>query len=185
MILGDFNIHNISDSNAQSFKTDMESLGLKQLITGSTHKGGHTPDYIWVRDEDLSTLYISVEDFTSSDYMLVNFKIEATLSRIKKKTIRYRNFRKMDRKKLRVRLQHIDTSIAFDSVDEAVDSLFCNITDILDDLAPLKEKVKKSSTGGQWFNNEVRASRQICRQLERRWRKTGRTEDKDAMNKEL
>ena len=117
--------------------------------------------------------------------MLVNFKIEATLSQIEKKTIRYRNFRKMDRKKLRVRLQHIDTSIAFDSVDEAVDSLFCNITDILDDLAPLKERVVKSSTGGQWFNNEVWASRQICRQLERRWRKTGRTEDKDAMNKEL
>jgi len=48
LISGYFNIHvdNIHDSDAIKFSDLLESFGLKQHVTGPTHKDGHTLDLI-------------------------------------------------------------------------------------------------------------------------------------------
>jgi len=54
LISGDLNIHvdNIHNSDAKKFSDLLESFGLKQHVTGPTHKDGHTLDLIVTRCSD-------------------------------------------------------------------------------------------------------------------------------------
>ena len=77
LISGDFNIHvdNIHDSDAIKFSDLLESFGLKQHVTGPTHKDGHTLDLIVTQCSDRILSAPPKVDCYVSDHASVCYKL--------------------------------------------------------------------------------------------------------------
>lgn len=55
LLIGDFNHHAeiLSDSDTNKLITSMDTLGLVQMVTGSTHSAGHTLDLLFSNSKDI------------------------------------------------------------------------------------------------------------------------------------
>ena len=74
LINGDFNFHmDVStDTNANTFKDQLESAGLKQHVDGPTHRSGHTLDLIIDRQEDkVFSSFSTLRDLPSDHYAVL------------------------------------------------------------------------------------------------------------------
>ena len=75
IVNGDFNIHvnKTIDARARSFVDVLDTLELKQHVTGSTHNHGNTLDLVISRGIEVTDL--SVSDINMSDHYCVYFNL--------------------------------------------------------------------------------------------------------------
>ena len=70
-LVGDFNFHvdDARNKEAIEFGALIESFGLKQHVTGSTHQKGHTLDLVITRSTDALVQDICIKDTCLSDHL--------------------------------------------------------------------------------------------------------------------
>jgi len=178
LILGDFNIHVCCPSNslAKDFSALVDSFGFEQLVKGPTHSIGHTLDLVLSYGLPIQNIDVCNAGF--SDHKPILFTTTLDCPSINHQTST-KLFWKIS----------ADTGMVFSAAFE-VASKSCNLEspleelsaeehltlfnstciNILDDIAPLKQKTVKPKSE-PWLNDNIRTLRQTCRRAEQRWKK--------------
>ena len=185
MISGDFNIHvdNIYDSDAIKFSDLLESFGLKQHVTGPTHKDGHTLDLIVTRRSDRILSVPPKVDCYLSDHASVCCKLASQRSPLLDKVITFRKYKGIDLESFKRDLdssspcQGSPSVISGEGLDELARNYNNTLSALVDRHAPLKSKRVRSRPSFPWYTAEINAAKNLRRKAERRWRRTGLHED--------
>ena len=190
VLVGDFNIHIDSTENlmAKSFMELLDTFDMSQHVSGPTHEKGHTLDLIVSRNNDpLVISGVRVMD-KISDHFIVQFSVSYPAPQIEKKSIAFRKIKDIEIDKLSNDLQQMDIFTNFDNItdlDVLVDRYNTALHTVLDKHAPLIERNITSKAHAPWHKTELLDSRRRYRRLERKYRKTGRDEDKRSYKSQL
>ena len=185
LISGDFNIHvdNIHDSDAIKFSDLLESFGLKQHVTGPTHKDGHTLDLIVTRCSDCILSAPPKVDCYLSDHASVCCMLASQRPPLLDKTITFRKYKGIDLGSFKRDLnssslcQSTPSVISGEGLDELARDYNNTISALVDRHAPLKSKRVRSRPSVPWYTAEINAAKKLRRKAERHWRRTGLHED--------
>ncbi|KAK7916761.1 hypothetical protein WMY93_012522 [Mugilogobius chulae] len=174
LIIGDFNIHVCCTTKemTKEFLNVLDSFNLIQSVSEPTHEKGHTLDLVLSHGLDVSVKEIC--DISISDHLPILFTVTLPCS-IGKRCIPARKRRILSPQTA------VDFSVAFtaselsqindfENVNELATSFDLTCTKILDSVAPFKDRRPKSA-GEPWLNEETRALRRKCRQIERKCNK--------------
>ncbi|KAL0148144.1 hypothetical protein M9458_056546 [Cirrhinus mrigala] len=178
LIVGDFNIHVDveNDALAAAFTDILNSIGVRQHVSGPTHCRNHTLDLILSHGIDVSAEILQQSD-DISDHYLVSCILQIT------KTVNSTPYYKYGRTitsttkdcflsnlpDLSEFLSTSNSSEKRDDVTETIDSLFSRT---LDTVAPLRLRKIKENSPTPWYNEHTRALKRAARKMERSWRKT-------------
>ena len=174
LMAGDFNFHvdDVRDPVAMRFTHLLETFNLKQHISESTHRNGHTLDLIITRADECIASNFKVDDPVISDHYAVGCTISLSKTVFERKEIHYRKLKSIDISQFREDLascpllkpgcsRDLSTSVhQYDSV----------LTALLDKHAPLRKRVLILRPNAAWYTNEIREEKTKRRKLERRWR---------------
>ena len=185
LISGHFNIHvdNIHDSDAIKFSDLLESFGLKQHVTGPTHKGGHTLDLIVTRCSDCILSAPPKVDCYLSDHASVCCKLASQRPPLLDKVITFRKYKGIDLESFKRDLdssslcQSTPTVISGEELDELTRDYNNTLSALVDCHAPLKSKRVRSRPSVPWYTAEINVAKKLRRKAEKRWRRTRLHED--------
>ena len=179
VLAGDFNIHfNLSSSNRLIGQTleILNSYGLQKIVNKATHISGGSLDQIFMyshKGQLSHSVHIEADNSLGSDHFPVYCDLEVTLTTKYFRKIQYRNLKEINPEELQSRLTAItDTYIVAegDFKDIMID-LNCTTSDMIDELAPICEKMVSTVDTAPWFDNEYREHRKRRRKAERDWKK--------------
>ena len=177
VIGGDVNIHlDIpSNLNTKEFTTLLETFGLHQLVSASTHNQGHQLE-VMITNEPIKFSGTSVDDVCLSDHYRISSMLNQT-ERIpnKLRTIHYRDIKSMDNGGfINMVTSELESKNIYNntSFSDCISTYNNTLKSSLDVFAPLKEKVVKDVPRATWFDEEYRNLRKKRRNAEKLWRKT-------------
>ncbi|MGL4905830.1 MAG: endonuclease/exonuclease/phosphatase family protein, partial [Plesiomonas sp.] len=179
LIVGDFNIHvdNRNDVLGAAFTKLLNSFGVKQNVTGPTHRLNHTLDLIISHGLNPADIEILPQSDDVSDHYLLTCVLHT--DDICQITPRYR----LGRTILPTTIDNFtnnlpDLSQLLVAPEHAIDlekmtSSMCNIfTSTLDTVAPMRFKKVRDKNNVPWYNSNTQAMKRETRNLERKWRQT-------------
>ncbi len=156
LIVGDFNIHvdNTNDALGLAFTDLINSFGVKQNVTGPTHRFNHTLDLIISHGIDLTDIDIIPQSDDVTDHFLVSCMLHIT--DINYMAPRYRPGR-------------IIIPATKDTITSNIVTIFSNT---LETVAPIKLKKVREKSAAPWYNSYTHSLKKETRILESKWRKT-------------
>ena len=174
-LMGDLNLHldNTSNKSAMEFLTLVSNANLKQLVSGPTHKSGHTLDGV-VTNCGHRVSECAVDCVTISDHFPIRVNMSFTRVPSIPKYVMARSIRKIDHAVFRIELIKKLTQIkSADTSVELISGLESSFTGVLDTCAPLKRVNTNYKTQSKWYSDEIREKKKVVRKHEKSWRKTG------------
>ena len=189
LFAGDFNIHvdNPRDSDAIKFADLLESFGLQQHVKGSTHKEGNPLDLIITRCSEIVLSPPPKVVWFISDHASVCCRLIPEKPPAVEKLVTYRKYRSIDMELFKNDLvtsslcqPPLTTETPVYGVDKLAKDYNSTLRMLIDCHAPLKSKTVKAPPSLPWYTAEIGAAKCLRRKAERRWRKTGRQEDRHA-----
>ncbi len=179
LIVGDFNIHvdNEKDALGSAFIDILNSIGVRQHVSGPTHCRNHTLDLILSHGIDVSGVEILQQSDDISDHYLVLCKLHIAKTVNSIPCYKYGRTITSSTKDCFVSnlpdlsqfLSISNSSEQLDDVTETMDSLFSST---LDTVAPLHLRKIKEKSPTPWYNEHTRTLKRAARKMERSWRKT-------------
>ncbi len=179
LIVGDFNIHvdNEKDALGSAFIDILNSIGVRQHVSGPTHCRNHTLDLILSHGIDVSGVEILQQSDDVSDHYLVLCKLHIAKTVNSTPCYKYGRTITSSTKDCFVSnlpdlsqfLSISNSSEQLDDVTETMDSLFSST---LDTVAPLRLRKIKEKSPTPWYNEHTRTLKRAARKMERSWRKT-------------
>uniref|UniRef100_A0A9J8ATE3 Reverse transcriptase domain-containing protein n=1 Tax=Cyprinus carpio carpio TaxID=630221 RepID=A0A9J8ATE3_CYPCA len=180
LIFGDFNIHidNTNDALGLAFTNLLNCFGVKQNVTGPTHRFNHTLDLIISHGIDITDIDIVPQSDDVTDHILVS-----CILRINNNNYiasRYRPGRTIvpatkDRfaNNLPDLSQLLCVPINTHELDKMTGNMGTIFSNTLEAVAPhqIEKKVREKRTV-PWYNSNTHALKKETRSLERKWRKT-------------
>lgn len=187
LIVGDFNIH-VDDKSCQlgqSFLSLIDSFDLQQHVSDSSHVGGHTLDLVLSRSSDNFLVDCSTSDFIS-DHRAIHWCAKAHRPLRPVKKVEFRKLKSIDFSSFCSDLLKLPllTSPAGDC-ESALLQYNNGLACVLDSHAPMVKRCFTVRPDNPWDNEEIHAARRKVRRLERRWKLTNLTIDKQIMHGEL
>ena len=186
VICGDFNIHwdNEQDSERKTFFSLLDSFGMSQHVTTTTHTDGHILDFLITRTDENVFKSCSVEEFIS-DHRAIIANMNCGKLHAKRKEITYRKVKGIDCTTFgediaASKLCHSTTV----TVDESVSNYNEVLSNILDKHAPLKTKAITEKEQAPWIDESVLEAKRVRRRSEMKWRKTRLTVHKQIFMKD-
>ena len=179
LIVGDFNIHidNEKDALGLAFKDIVNSIGLRQHVSGPTHCRNHTLDLILSHGIDVDAVEILQQSDDISDHYLVLCNLH--LAKAAKPTPCFKYVRPITSatkdcfiNNLPNQFHHLSISDSLEELDITTETFNSLFSSTLDTIAPLRlEKIKENSPT-PWYNEHTRALKRAARKMERNWKKT-------------
>ncbi len=179
LIVGDFNIHvdNTNDALGLAFTDLINSFGVKQNVTGPTHRFNHTLDLIISHGIDLTDIDIIPQSDDVTDHFLVSCMLHIT--DINYMAPRYRPGRIIipatkDRftNNLPDLSQLLCVPINTDELDTITSNMGTIFSNTLETVAPIKLKKVREQRAAPWYNSYTHSLKKETRILERKWRKS-------------
>uniref|UniRef100_A0A8C1ETF6 Reverse transcriptase domain-containing protein n=1 Tax=Cyprinus carpio carpio TaxID=630221 RepID=A0A8C1ETF6_CYPCA len=179
LIFGDFNIHidNTNDALGLVFTNLLNCFGVKQNVTGPTHRFNHTLDLIISHGIDLTDIDIVPQSDDVTDHFLVS-----CILRIDDNNYiasHYRPGRTIvpatkDRftNNLPDLSQLLCVPINTHELDKMTGNMGSIFSNTLEAVAPIKLKKVREKRTVPWYNSNTHALKKETRSLERKWRKT-------------
>ncbi|XP_070560129.1 uncharacterized protein [Ptychodera flava] len=131
------------------------------------------PGLLITRTTDQFLHSVTVEHFMNSDHGIVQFDLNVQRPPNQKTTITRRNFRSINgedfQDKVVTKLANYPRNVGVESLSEFFHD---GVTDVLDSVAPVSEKVMIEKRRVPWFSEDLLPLRKQLRQLERKWRRT-------------
>ena len=183
IIVGDFNFHldSIYDINTVRLQCILDSFNLKQHVKEPTHASGHILDLIITRASDETVKNVSILDPLISDHFAVLFQSSCFIKKpYARKEIAYRKLKSIDKDQL---VNDITSSslMNFDQYNDAsslADLYEESLKSLVEHHAPLKHRIVTIRPMAPWYSDEIRVEKSKRRRLERRWRKSRLTIDR-------
>ncbi len=178
LIVGDINIHVDNKNYALRlvFTDLINSFGVKQNVTGPTHRFNHTLDLIISHGFDLTDIDIIPQSDDVTDHFLVSCMLHIT--DINYMAPRYRPGRIIipatkdiftnnlpDLSQLLC--VHINTD-ELENINSTMGTIFSNTSET---VAPIKLKKVREKLAAPWYNSYTHSLKKETRNLERKWRK--------------
>ena len=173
LLTGDFNFHvDIDDDpNAKLFQELLDSMGLKQHVTGPTHMSGHTLDLLITREHDTIVACSPEVVCYLSDHASILCRLNASKPCRVVKEITYRKIKSIDLDRFREDLRSSELcNKIYPSLDDMVSGYDSSLSSILDKHAPLKTKTLVCRRRVPWFNSDIKSSIKAKRKAEKKWR---------------
>ena len=152
----------------------------KQHVTVPTHNAGHTLDLLISNNSDDFISSVSVNEDLPSDHLAVKCLINVARPPAPRKIFRSRKIRSIDM--LAFKSDVLDSPLLTNPADD-LDSLVLQYDSVLlallDNHAPEVERYVVLRPHSPWFNESLREAKQKKRRLERKWRKSGLSVDKE------
>jgi exonuclease III len=192
IITGDLNFHLDDHSNADAlrFSSILDSHGLVQQVTGSTHVHGHTLDVLITRDDSsilnespsvVDPCLFDNNGNSSGDHFGILSYINIAKPVCTTKKITFRKFQDIS---LPDFIADIELSTILHNnegtAEDLVDAYNSVMSTIIEKHAPLQMKTITFRPNTPWYTDELRKEKQKKRKSERRWRKTKLTVDYDV-----
>ena len=186
LLSGDLNIHfNRSHSNNlvnQSLETFL-SYGLKKLVNSPTHIGGGELDQIFVYSQMNqldSSVHVEPDSSMGSDHFPVFCDLQMNITSKYYKKIQYRNLKGINTHEFESQLTNIISNclVRNGTFKEVITELTNSTNNVLDKVAPFKEKTVSVVDTAPWFDREYREHRKKRRRAEKSWRKEKNPEKK-------
>ncbi len=179
LIVGDFNIHvdNTNDALGLAFTDLINSFGVKQNVTGPTHRYNHTLDLIISHGIDLTDIDIIPQSDDVTDHFLVSCMLHIT--NINCRAPHYHPGRTIvpatkDRftNNLPDLSQLLCVPINTNELDKMTSNMGTIFSNTLETVAPIKLKKVREKRAAPWYNSYTHSLKKKTRNLERKWRKT-------------
>ncbi|XP_073702519.1 uncharacterized protein [Garra rufa] len=179
LIVGDFNIHvdNTNDALGLAFTDLLNSFGVKQNVTGPTHRFNHTLDLIISHGLDLTDIDIVPQSDDVTDHFLVSCMLRIT--DVNYIAPRYRLGRTIvpaTNDRFTNNLPDLSQLLCAPINKHELDIMTSNIGTIfsntLEAVAPIKLKKVREKRTAPWYNSNTHSLKKETRNLERKWRKT-------------
>ncbi len=184
LIAGDLNIHldKPDDHDTKRMQETLSSAGLKQHITDSTHKRGHTLDVIISRVcEDLVVTPTVIRGL-KSDHHAVKCDLNVSRPKLCKQTVTFRKLRDID-------LQDFSNDILSSGLNDCTGDVTCLIEkydsvlrELMEKHAPEIEHHISLRPHAPWYNDSFRNEKRKKRQLERKMLKSGLQIDREIFH---
>ncbi|KAL5250710.1 hypothetical protein ACHWQZ_G016441 [Mnemiopsis leidyi] len=171
VLTGDFNIHmETGDSNSAQLLQITDSYGLKQLVKVPTHRCGGTLDLIFDNSNLILESSLKTLNCNWSDHLPVTFSTQQLEpSRKVDKTIWTRSLKAIDLDALSFDLIDFISDFTLSHTFEAsCMKFFDGSKNILDQHAPLKEKIISFMEHAPWFDSEYKDLRKLRRKAEKK-----------------
>ncbi len=179
LIVGDFNIHvdNTNDALGLVFTNLRNSFGVKQNVTGPTHRFNHTLDLIISHGIYLTDIDIVPQSDDVTDHFLVSCMLHIT--HINYMALRYRpgkTFVPGPKDRFTNSLPDLSQLLCVPIITDELDTITSNMGTIfsntLETVAPINLKKVIEKRAAPWYNSYTHSLKKETRNLERKWRKT-------------
>jgi len=186
IIVGDFNFSwDIpDDSSTIRLKTCLDTHDLMQHVAEPTHISGHTLDLVMTRSSSNIVVSVCVKSFLS-DHAAVHCELQGQKPRNPRTKLTYRKFKGVDKTAFAndIKNSRLITNPA-ESLCDLTDQYFSVLVGILDQHAPKKTRTITLKPSVPWINDEIMTEKKKRRQLERVWRRTKCSLDRDRFKEQ-
>lgn len=174
LVVGDLNlwVDITEDKESKCFLSLMNAYGLDQVVTGPTHRCGHTLDQIYVNQYQVNLSYTVVNDFLGvcSDHSPILIDIPRASNTNTTKSSFCRNIKSIDLENFQADVLQMCNSIDTESTFSELVSQYVEKSEVvMNNHAPLK-RVKQKKTSPKWMDSEYMKSRALRRKLEKKWK---------------
>ncbi len=179
LIVGDFNIHvdNTNDALGLAFTDLINSFGVKQNVTGPTHRFNHMLDLIISHGIDLTDIDIVPQSDDVTDHFLVSCMLH--INDFNYMAPHYHPGRTIvpdtkDRftNNLPDLSQLLYVPITTDELDKITSNMGTIFSNMLETVTPIKLKKVREKSAAPWYSSYTHSLKKETRNLERKWRKT-------------
>ena len=188
ILTGDFNYHyeKTEKSDVISLADLTSSYGLSQIVSGPTHKLGHTLDLLFVNKHEFDLQVRQPESYNLGDHYPLFFEIPNiyNFNKTEPKKVTFRNIKSVDRKEFSTSLcnsldeKYISSNINNLEFAEHV-KMFSNCAhEQVESFAPLQTRNIPNFSDSPWMDTEYKKERAIRRKLEKSWKKSRLQDDK-------
>ena len=160
-----------------AFKDIVNSIGVRQHVSGPTHRRNHTLDLILSHGINADAFEILQQSDDISDHYLVSCKLH--LAKAAKPTPCYKYVRPITSatkdcfiNNLPDQFHHFSIPDSLEKLDIATETFNSLFSSTLDTVAPLRLKKIKENNPTPWYNEHTRALKRAARKMERNWKKT-------------
>ncbi|XP_068749335.1 uncharacterized protein [Montipora capricornis] len=173
-----------SDRSAQWFLRLLEAFNLKLHVWVPTHRSGNTLDLVITRADERTARDFDVFDPVISDHYLVSCSLAIPRKAFERREVNYRKLKLIDLQELSDDISDSPLASAVDEAGHDLESLLVlyntSLIGLLDKHAPLKTRTITIRLSAPWYTEDIREEKQKRRALERRWRRTGLTVDREC-----
>ena len=156
---------------------------MKQHVWVPTHRSGNTLDLVITRNDESTARDFYVFDPVISDHYVISCSLALPKKAFERKEVNHRKLKSIVLQELR---DDISDSPLISTVDEAGHDLESMLTlyntsliGLLEKHAPLITRNITIRPSAPWYTEDIREEKQKRRALERRWRRTGLTVDRE------
>ena len=181
ILVGDFNIHVdiASDDSSKKLRDLLQNFGLRQHVKFPTHNGGHILDLVISRtDTELVKDVSVVEGISDHHGILADLNVKTQKRSVVKKT--FHQFKKLDMIKFQQDILNSElcTNPSFE-VNALAEQYHQVVSNLVSVHVPVITSTVTCRPPAPWYTQEIALARQKRRQLERHWRKTKLTVDRE------
>ena len=188
-LVGDFNFPGIkwgtgrSDAKGRPFYEEMEENFLIQHVDEATHISGNVLDLVISKDENLVESVEHEGRLGKSDHEILMITLRTEVGNADDPT-KSRDFGRANYKEMRKEMGEIDweNSLRETGVEEAWSILKGVLDHLVEKWVPWKRK-KGRLNAPRWMNSEIRSSVNAKKGAWKRWKRSGRDEDKREYKK--
>ena len=150
-------------------------------MTVPTHSRGHTLDLIITRSDVDLVDDIVVKDPALSDHLAVLCKLKLKKLPAERREVSFRKLRSININSLRSDLKS-STAMMDATADlyDQIDKYEYELSRILDNHAPVRRRIVTIRPLALWYNSNIDVEKKKRRKLERRWRKSRLTIDRES-----
>ena len=185
IIMGDLNFHwnDLASPLIHVLDDSIQALGLDQVVDQPMHKNGNILDLIMIEDWQNDREYkVQVGDFLL-DHRFVSLQLSLIKKSVSYKHVMTRNLKELNRVSFKEKLATINLNTPNASATQLAETYDNKILEILNDRAPIKNRLIKERVPKPWFNDEIDQIRKIYRKCHTSWIKTQCETDWQAVQK--
>ena len=157
----------------------MQFLSATQHVNTTTHRLGHTLDLIITHESECLVLNTPIADCYLSDHSTVLYNLALQKPQL---TVKEVSFRKTKAINIDAFQDELRSSQLWQNppstLQDLVSSYNSTLSRLIDKHAPLTKKTITMRPCVPWFNDEIKAAKQLWRKYERIWRRTGLESDR-------
>ena len=173
-----------SETYAKKFLRMLNGFNLEQHVSEATHKNGNTLDLLITRSgdnfiSDVRTMpgLINPKLF---DHYAIRSQVKLKKPSFEQKEIIYRKLRAVNIEALQTDIKSSTLLSDYSDMDltPLVENFEITLTNVLDTHAPIKKRTITFRPYAPWYNDSIDVEKRKRRKLERRWRKSNLSTDK-------
>jgi hypothetical protein len=176
LIAGDFNFHidDKTDTRATKFVDLLNCFNLSILnVMNPTHRNNHVLDLLISRSDELFTKNIVVHDPVLSDHYAVHCNLSFNKPRPFKQVISYRKLHSIN-------IDNFKRDVLNSSLIKSPAENLSELCQQYDNHAPSLTRTITIRPNAPWYNDDIKINKTKRRNLERRWRRSGLTVDRQS-----